>query len=131
MSNTYYNNDSGGESFDNSPPEPMGGANAYVDSPYDITNITEGGMGGDPLDVDGGFLEGRPREGAEGVDITRDTDTGEFSSEPASPGNAPLGLERGPDSERVGIDPYVVGNAGQFNSPYDSVDNEDKEEKYK
>jgi len=131
MSNTYYNNDSGGESFDDNPPEPMDGADTYADTPYDLTNITEGGMGGDPLDTDDGFLDGRPREGAKGVDVTRDTDTGEFSDDPISPDSAPLGLERDPDSGRIGVDPFVVGNAGEFNSPYDSTDEDEKKEKYK
>jgi len=50
MSDSYYNNDSGGESFDDNPPEPMDGADTYADTPYDLTNITEGGMGGGTSD---------------------------------------------------------------------------------
>lgn len=64
----------------------------------------------------------RPREGAEPVSFGRDKDTGRFDGG----GGDPVPFERGPDSGQFGLDPYAVGNFGQFNSPYKSKDEEDK-----
>ena len=95
------------------------GSGSYAGSAFDLTTP----FGGSDSDTSASnFL--RPRSGAPSVEFGRDRDTGEFDAA----GGDPVPLERDQDTGQVGPDPFAIGNFGEFNSPYDTTDEE--EDKY-
>ena len=101
--NTYHNNDSGGELFDNTPGPPSDGLDLLTD-PIDAA--------GEPVDLSreatsGRTVEANPPETEFGVD--RRSDSGEFVSRDREPTT----LVRHDDGE-LGSNPFAVGNFGEF-----------------
>jgi len=103
---TYHNNDSGGESFDNNPGPPTDGLDLLTD-PIDAA--------GEPVDLtrgdgDGEFVEPDPDRTDFGVDRGGD---GEFVTRD----RAPATLIRHDDGE-LGANPFAVGEFGEFDDEF-------------
>lgn len=97
----------------------------YADSDDDDgdadTGMADSGMGGGFAE----FADLRPRGDADPVDTRTETDDDLLNSQF---GGAPVPMERDPDTGETGPDPFAIGNFGEFNSPYDTDDEE--EDKY-
>ena len=105
MTNTYHNNDSGGELFDNNPGPPSDGLDLLTD-PIDAS--------GDPVDFGrqepNGRLTNDPDPTGFGVDRG---DSGEFVSKD----RVRTTLIRHDDGE-LGSNPFAVGNFGEFDEDF-------------
>jgi len=103
----FYNNESGGESFDNQPDPPTGGLDLLTD-PIDA-------FGGERPSVkrespNGRLVEADPPETEFGVDRNQ---SGQFASQDTDPTT----LMRHDDGQ-LGGDPLVVGNFGEFDEDF-------------
>jgi len=103
----FYNNESGGESFDNQPDPPTDGLDLLSD-PIDA-------FGGERPDLqrespNGRLVEADPPQTEFGVDRNQ---SGQFTSRDTDPTT----LMRHDDGE-IGSDPLVVGNFGEFDDEF-------------
>ena len=107
MSNTYHNNDSGGESYHDQPNPPDGGLDLLTD----------------PIDAFGGERPALEREAPNGRLIDADAPSTEFGVDRnqngsfASRDTEPTTLVRHDDGT-LGSDPLAVGNFGEFDEEF-------------